>query len=82
MINESQCYPKILSVHHIYIIVSIVGPKVILKVVEVSMMGLGVGIVSHIKTYLQTRDRRGARDSMFMLCVFILTLSVIIIIRR
>ena len=47
MINESQCYLNILSVHHNYIIVSLVSPKVILKAGEVAMMGLGVGILSH-----------------------------------
>ena len=47
MINESQCYRNILSVHHNYIIVSLVGPKVILKAGEVAMMGLGVGILAH-----------------------------------
>jgi hypothetical protein len=39
-----------------YIIMSLVGPKVILKAGDVAMMGLGVGFLSHIKTYLQTRD--------------------------
>ena len=39
MINESQCYIIILSVHHNYIKVSLVGPKVILKAGEVAMMG-------------------------------------------
>jgi hypothetical protein len=62
MINESRCYPNILSVHHNYIIVSLVGPKVILKAGEVEMMGLGVGILSHIKTYLQTKDRWRERE--------------------
>ena len=61
MIHEPQCYINVLSVHLNYIIVSLVGPKVILKAGEVATMGLGVGILSHQNIqYLQTRERERA----------------------
>ena len=62
MINESRCYPNILSVYHNYIIGSQVGLKVILRVGEVAMSGLGVGILSHQNICRQETD--GESNSM------------------
>jgi hypothetical protein len=69
MINESQCYITVLSVHHNYITIGPTRDTVILKAGEVAMMGLGVGILSHQN--IPADQRQMERLSMFKPCVFI-----------
>ena len=76
MINESQCYINVLSVHHNYITIGPTRDTVILKAGEVAMMGLGVGILSHIKTCLQTRDRWRKREHFLSLVFFLYSNTV------
>jgi hypothetical protein len=69
MINESQCYINVLSVHHNYITIGPTRDTVILKAGEVAMMGLGFGILSHQN--IPADQRQMERVSMFKPCVFI-----------